>query len=42
MVCEEHLSDSQGDVREIMLRIAQDVDADETDTKALFLSVSNG
>ena len=41
MVCEEHLADPQGDVRRIMLKIAQDVGADEADTKAFFQSVSN-
>ncbi|MEM7564832.1 MAG: hypothetical protein AAF353_17550 [Pseudomonadota bacterium] len=42
MVCEEHLSGANGDVRSIMLKIAQDVGASEADTKAFFQSVSSG
>jgi hypothetical protein len=41
MVCEEHLANAQGDVRAIMLKIAQDVGASEADTKAFFQMVSN-
>lgn len=41
MVCEEHLSNPEDDVRRIMLKIAQDVGANEADTKAFFQSVSN-
>ena len=41
MVCQEHLSNTDEDVRHIMLRIAQDVGASEVDTKAFFQSVSN-
>ena len=41
MVCEEHLANPEDDVRRIMLRIAQDVGANEADTKAFFQSVSN-
>lgn len=40
MVCQEHLSNSDEDVRHMMLRIAQDVGASEADTKAFFQSVS--
>ena len=42
MVCEEHLVDARGDVRQIMLEIANDVGASEADTRAFFKSVSNG
>lgn len=42
MVCEEHLAKPEGDVRRIMLEIAQDVGASEADTKAFFQSVSRG
>ncbi len=42
MVCEEHLADPQGDVRAIMLNIAQDVGASESDAQAFFQSVSDG
>ena len=42
MVCEEHLVDARGDVRQIMLEIANDVGASEADTRAFFRSVSNG
>ena len=41
MVCAEHLANPEGDVRRIMLKIAQDVGANEADTKAFFQSVSN-
>lgn len=41
MVCEEHLANPEGDVRRIMLRIAQDVGANEADTTAFFQSVSD-
>ena len=41
MVCEEHLANAQGDVRGIMLKIAQDVGASEADTKAFFQMVSS-
>ena len=41
MVCEEHLANPEDDVRRIMLKIAQDVGANEADTKAFFQSVSN-
>ena len=41
MVCEEHLAHVQGDVRAIMLKIAQDVGASEADTKAFFQMVSS-
>ena len=41
MVCEEHLTHAQGDVRAVMLKIAQDVGASEADTKAFFRMVSN-
>ena len=40
MVCEEHLANAGGDVRAVMLKIAQDVGANEADTKAFFQSVS--
>ncbi len=40
MVCEEHLAHAQGDVRALMLKIAQDVGASEADTKAFFQMVS--
>ena len=42
LVCEEHLADPQGDVRAIMLNIALDVGASESDTQAFFQSVSEG
>jgi hypothetical protein len=42
MVCEEHLSDAQADVRQLMLEIANDVGASEDDTRSFFNSVSNG
>ncbi len=42
MVCEEHLANPQGDVRAIMLNIAQDVGASDSDTRAFFQSVSDG
>lgn len=41
MVCEEHLANPEEDVRRIMLKIAQDVGANEADTKAFFQSVSS-
>ena len=41
MVCEEHLAHAEGDVRAVMLKIAQDVGASEADTKAFFRMVSN-
>ncbi len=41
MVCEEHLQDANGDVRAIMLGIAQDVGASDADTRAFFQSISN-
>ena len=41
MVCQEHLTNPDEDVRHVMLRIAQDVGASEADTKAFFQSVSN-
>lgn len=41
MVCEEHLDAPRGDIRAIILAIAQDVGANEADTKAFFQSVSN-
>ena len=41
MVCEEHLHDAKGDVRSIMLGIAQEVGASEADTRAFFQSVSS-
>ena len=41
MVCQEHLSNPDEDIRHVMLRIAQDVGASEADTKAFFQSVSN-
>ena len=40
MVCQEHLSNPDEDVRHVMLRIAQDVGASEADTKAFFQSVT--
>jgi len=42
MVCDERLGDSQGDVRAIVLSIAQDVGASEDDTEAFLQTVSNG
>ncbi len=41
MVCEEYLADPQGDIREIMLAIAQEVGASEFDTRAFFETISN-
>jgi hypothetical protein len=40
MVCEDHLVDPRGDVKAIMLEIAQEVGASESDTSAFFDSVS--
>ncbi len=40
LVCEEHLHDTNGDVRAIMLGIAQDVGASDADTRAFFQSIS--
>ena len=42
MVCDERLVNPRGDVRAIILGIAQDVGANESDTRAFFKSVSNG
>ena len=42
MVCEEHLLDARGDVRQLMLEIANDIGASEADVRAFFESVSNG
>ncbi len=41
MVCEEYLAEPQGDVRKIMLSIAQEVGASEFDTRAFFQEISN-
>ncbi len=41
MVCQEHLNNPQGDLRQVMLAIAQEVGASEADTRAFFQSVSN-
>ena len=41
MVCQEHLVNSDGDIRQVMLRIAQEVGASEADTKAFFQSVAS-
>ncbi len=41
MVCEELLSNPQGDLRQVMLEIAREVGASEADTQAFFQSVSN-
>lgn len=40
MVCEDHLTDARGDVKAIMLEIAQEVGASDSDTRAFFHSVS--
>ena len=40
MVCEEHLHAGADDARSVMLAIAQEVGASETDTLAFFKSVS--
>ena len=42
MVCDERLGSPQGDVREIVLAIAQDIGASEADAQAFFQTVSNG
>ena len=41
MVCEEYLANPQGDSREILLAIAQDVGASEADTRAFLESVAD-
>jgi hypothetical protein len=41
MVCEDHLADPSGDVKAIMLEIAQEVGASDSDTRAFFDSVSD-
>ena len=41
MVCEEHLAQPKGDIRAVVLAIAQDVGASEIDTRAFFKSISN-
>lgn len=42
MVCDEYLDKPQGDVRSVVLSIAQDVGASEADTQAFFATVANG
>ena len=41
MVCEEHLAHAEGDIRVVILKIAQEVGASEEDTNAFFEMVSN-
>lgn len=41
MVCEDHLADPSGDVKVIMLEIAQEVGASDSDTRAFFRSISD-
>ena len=41
MVCEEHLDDGNGDLRAVLLAIAQDVGASEADTRAFFQTVTS-
>ncbi len=42
MVCDEKLADPEGDLRQVILSIAQEVGASEADTRAFFQSVSGG
>ena len=41
IICAEHIEDSSGDVRQIMLLIAQEVGASEADARAFFHSVTS-
>lgn len=42
MVCEDHLAHADGDIRAVILKIAQEVGASEEDTRAFFKMVSGG
>ena len=41
MVCEEYLSQGNTDMKSILVQVAEDVGASESDTRAFFKSVSN-